>query len=55
LRLKDLAPEIGVDGNGFPLHGGSGWVGEEVEAINEADGGRVSRGECRGGRRSFDF
>ena len=37
LRLKDLAPEVGINGDGFPLHGDSGWVGEEVKAVNEAN------------------
>src|SRR5262249_1617266 len=48
LCLEDLAPEVGVDSDSLPMHGGSGRVGKEVEAVNEADGGRG----CRGGRRT---
>jgi len=37
LGLEHLAPEIGINGDGFPLHGKGGWVREEVETVDEAD------------------
>jgi hypothetical protein len=45
LRLQDLAPKIGVDGDGFPLHRGRGWIGKAVKAIHQADFFVAQRGD----------
>ena len=37
LRLQHLAPEIGVDRDGFPAHRGRRRIGEPVKTIHERD------------------
>ena len=41
--LQNLAPEIGVDGNGFPTHGGRGGIGQPVKTIDQAGFGIAQR------------
>ena len=36
-QLQDLAPEIGVDGDGFPAHRGRRRIGEPVKTIDQTD------------------
>src|SRR5438477_7662068 len=36
-RLQDLAPKIGIDGEGFPTHAKVAHVGEAIKAIDQAD------------------
>src|ERR1700677_2345721 len=35
--LQNLAPKIGVDGDGFPTHGGRRRISDPVKTIDEAD------------------
>ena len=37
MRLQNLAPEIGIDGDGLPLHRGRGRIGEAVKAVHKAN------------------
>ena len=37
LRLQDLAPEVGVDGHGFPLHGGGGGIAQAIKTMRQGN------------------
>ena len=34
-RLQDLAPKIGIDGDGLPAHGGVGGIGQPVKTVDK--------------------